>query len=56
MYHYDPSPKCFLVDSLSADEVLGEEGSHCRGLIETHNTIVGAHLFERAKHLSLVAT
>jgi|SRR5712671_369745 len=36
-------------------EVLAEEGSHCHGLVEAHNTIVGAHLFERTKHLSLVA-
>ena len=57
MYHYDPSmPKFFFVGSLSVDEVLAEEGSHCCGLIEAHNTIVGAHLFERTKHLSLVAT
>jgi hypothetical protein len=51
MYDYDaPMPKLFLVDSLSVDKTLTEEGTHCRGLVETHNTVIGAHLLECPKH------
>jgi hypothetical protein len=48
MHDHDTSmPEFFLVDSLSVDEVLAEEGSHRRGLIEAHNTVICAHLLER---------
>jgi hypothetical protein len=47
MYNYDtPMPEFLLVDSLSIDEVLTEEGPHRRGLIEAHNTVICAHLLE----------
>ena len=55
MYNYNPSmSEFFLVDSLGIDEGLIEESPHCRGLIESNNTIVCAHLLECTQHRSLV--
>jgi hypothetical protein len=57
MHNYDaPMPEFLLVDSLSVDKRLAEEGPHRRGLVEAHNTVIGAHLLECTKHLGLVAT
>jgi hypothetical protein len=56
MYNHDPPVSEFLlVDSLSIDEGLAEEGPHRRGLIESDDTIVCAHFFERTQHCSLVS-
>jgi hypothetical protein len=56
MYNHDPPVSEFLlVDSLSIDEGLAEEGPHRRGLIESDDTIVCTHFFERTQHCSLVS-
>ena len=51
MHNYDtPMPEFFLVNNLSVDESLTEEGPHRRGPVEAHNAVIGAYLLECAKH------
>jgi hypothetical protein len=57
MYNYNPPmSEFFLVYRLGVDEGLIEEGPHRRGLIESDDTIVRAHLLERTEHGILVPT
>jgi hypothetical protein len=57
MYNDNPSmSEFFPVYSLGIDEGLVEEGPHRRGLIESDDTIVCAHLLERTEHRILVPT
>ena len=48
--------KFLLVDGLCIDDGLTVKRPHRRGLIESYDTIICAHLLERTKHCRLVAT